>query len=471
MLDSLKALYLTTLFTLLAPISALAADIYISPSIENSEPSVLDRAWFADTDNNGCQIIIEGTIEGGDFEKMQSLYNRGITYDESGGEYVSGPIICLDSAGGSLVEAIKIAKFIRDRSRTVVLPSARCESACSIIFMAGSINGRVQRNIYTSSKLGFHAPELILQGSNYSAQNVAQAYDLAILTTSEIINLELLPLHALKMLTSTPNSSMRYIETVDDLLETQIGLYDLKKLHEPDYGVAYSRYFKKMPASSAEELIFRICAYSHDIEGGGSSYLGSYDTEKLQISSGDFTSIISGTAWLRFGFGEDVSSPCKASISVSRCDQNICHSESSVISEHTKDPRLFNTLLFWDGQTQLNDMDRKAMSLDQFTQLIRKHRTQSSCAVDKRSAEVTNVQNFTNLRHQAGLNGRVTGQVPLGATVTVVNPGQFLRYDRCAAACGGTNQNVIKQCIDNNDVWIEVEYNGTRGFLSRKFLE
>jgi hypothetical protein len=93
------------------------------------------------------------------------------------------------------------------------------------------------------------------------------------------------------------------------------------------------------------------------------------------------------------------------------------------------------------------------------------------CATEENKSKIVNVQNFTNLRRQAGLNGQVIGQVPLGATVSVVNPGQFLRYDRCAATCNGTNQNAIKQCIDNNDVWIEVQYNGRRGFLSRKFLE
>ena len=94
-----------------------------------------------------------------------------------------------------------------------------------------------------------------------------------------------------------------------------------------------------------------------------------------------------------------------------------------------------------------------------------------SCGIKKPTATITNVQNYTNLRQQAGLNGQVIGQVPLSATISVVNPGSFLRYDRCATACTGTNQNAIKQCIDNNDVWIEVQYNGRRGFLSRKFLE
>ena len=63
------------------------------------------------------------------------------------------------------------------------------------------------------------------------------------------------------------------------------------------------------------------------------------------------------------------------------------------------------------------------------------------------------------------------GKVGLGETVKRINPGNYRRYDRCADTCIGTNSNKIKQCIDNNDVWIEVLYNERRGFLSRKFLE
>ena len=93
------------------------------------------------------------------------------------------------------------------------------------------------------------------------------------------------------------------------------------------------------------------------------------------------------------------------------------------------------------------------------------------CSMSASTATITNVQNFTNLRQQAGLNGRVIGKVGLGETVQIVNPGRYLRYDRCAAACEGSNQNAIQTCVVNNDVWIEVQHNGRRGFLSRKFLE
>lgn len=464
MLNSFKALYFTTLFTLLSPISALAANIYISPSIERSDRYVDGGRWYAGVDEKGCQIIINGVIENGDFDKIRSIFDTGITFDPSGGEVgASGPYICMDSPGGSLSEAIKIATLIKDRSMTVVLPNAHCESACSIIFMAGSLNGEVSRKIYSSSKLGFHAPELKLEGSNYSAESVSKAYDLAIVTTAKIVELQIMPMHALEMLTSTPHSSMTYVETVDDLLKSDIGL-----VRGFDHESGYYSNFKELPALSAEQMVANICEYSYRMKNNSFTGFVGYDSFSVTKSG------IKGTVLIK-GDHEDFSFPCKVSISAGTdyCAQEICFYEGSVDSSYTNNPRFDNVLPFWTGQTKLSEMHRQAMSLDQFTQLIRSHRNQSSwsCAVDKRSAEVTNVQNFTNLRHQAGLNGRVTGQVPLGAMVTVVNPGQFLRYDRCAAACNGINQNAIRQCIDNNDVWIEVQYKGRRGFLSRKFLE
>ena len=464
MFGSLKALFLTVFVTLLAPFSAAAANIYISPSIESSDRYVYNGQWYAGLDENGCQIIIQGVIENGDFEKIRALFDQAITYDPSGGEVgASGPLICMDSPGGSLLEAIKIATLIKDRSNTYVLPNARCESACSIIFMAGSINGQVSRSIYSSSKLGFHAPELKLEGSNYSAESVSKAYDLAILTTAKIVELQLMPMHALEMLTSTPHSSMSYIETVDDLLKSDIGL-----VKNFDSTSGYHSMFRELPELSAEQLVANICEHSYRMKNNSFTEFAGYESFSVTKSE------IKGTVFIR-GDHEDFSFPCKVSISASSdyCGSKICFHVGNVDSSYTSNPRFDNVLPFWNRQTKLSDMHRQAMSVSQFRQLITKHRKQSSwsCAVAKRSAEVTNVTNFTNLRRQAGLNGAVIAQVPLGATVSVVIPGEFLRYDRCSAACNGTNQNAIKQCIDNNDVWIEVEYNGRIGFLSRKFLE
>ncbi len=127
----------------------------------------------------------------------------------------------------------------------------------------------------------------------------------------------------------------------------------------------------------------------------------------------------------------------------------------------------------WLGREARPYADLNTSRISKFTKgsLNRFVNKPASCGVNDKKAKVIDVENFTNLRKEAGLKGPVIGQVPLGAQVSVINPGSFLRYDRCAATCNGTNQNAIKQCIDNNDVWIEVQYNGRKGFLSRKFLE
>ena len=93
------------------------------------------------------------------------------------------------------------------------------------------------------------------------------------------------------------------------------------------------------------------------------------------------------------------------------------------------------------------------------------------CYIESQYAEIANVNQFTNLRQQAGLGGRVIAQVPLTDRVKISNPGSYLRTNRCASPCESNNQALIDQCIENNEVWIEVQYNGRRGFLSRKFLE
>ena len=95
----------------------------------------------------------------------------------------------------------------------------------------------------------------------------------------------------------------------------------------------------------------------------------------------------------------------------------------------------------------------------------------NTCWVNEQTARISNVQNYTNFRQRAGLNQPVLGQISLGERVTLTNPGTYLRTDRCASICNESNQQLIKQCIDNNEVWIEVRYRGRVGYLSRKFVE
>jgi hypothetical protein len=100
-----------------------------------------------------------------------------------------------------------------------------------------------------------------------------------------------------------------------------------------------------------------------------------------------------------------------------------------------------------------------------------KQKILARCGINYSEVKIVNLQDYTNLRQQAGLNERFIASIGLGKTVWIMDSGGYLRYDRCAAACDWANKNAINACIENNDVWIEIQHNGRRGFVSRKFLE
>ena len=470
MFGSLKAFF-TAFVTLVAPFSAFAADIYISPAIDRLDREVYNGTWFADLDENGCQIIIDGKIEGGDFRQIKQIFAQKPIYDPSGGEIRNPPThVCLISAGGSLAEAIDIARLFKlEEVTTIVPPKARCESACSIIFMAGIERGLPSRYLYPTSSLGFHAPSRLLEGDSFSSDQVTKAYDLAIKTTAEVSKLGILTPHAMTLFTSTPSTEMSYVDTPSDILLANVGL--LQK-HNQRRQEPYEKFTVGFPDVSIREIIRRACTHAAPNEqfltSPDSGQTFSYpDWDAIHVSE-SFT--IKGSQL--FELAEEAVGQCKVEISVGLDKRQKTKAFGVSVSIHSE-PKEIPPLALWGSTVKVRDIEHKTMSADKFVQLISKHRlkTTFTCPVDNSLAKITNVQNYTNLRQQAGLNGQVIGQVPLGATVSVVNPGQFLRYDRCAAACNGTNQNAIKQCIDNNDVWIEVQYNGRKGFLSRKFLE
>ncbi len=124
-------------------------------------------------------IHIEGVIERGDFERFREAFAS-----------TSGPVsVSLNSPGGSLSEALSIAKLIRDAWMVTeisegqfvhqtwqTLPKpVRCDSVCALIFVAGAarIYG-VHDDKNGRPALGFHrvhlAPEINAQLDATSAE-------------------------------------------------------------------------------------------------------------------------------------------------------------------------------------------------------------------------------------------------------------------------------------------------------------
>ena len=431
-----------------------------------------------EANNYGCTISLNGMLAAGDSKAIEPLLYE--TYEISlsdDGRY--GETLCLNSPGGDLNEGIKIANYVYEYYTSTEVPSnARCESACAVIFLASR-----DPRIDPAGTVGLHAPKLTLPKGDFTEKDVEKAYDLSVYTIREIMKLPTFPPAGVRYMMSTPFSEMYIPQTFFELSEL---------------GVALST-SPKLPPISVQDMMENVCRWSVWKASGG-NYFANPMVRRMEFVGFTRADKNSKSMMIEGEFSvhdaEESYFPCKVVI------QHSLESPAETLERlRAMGGMIGNVKRFSVTADTLGDkyyaLDGELLSPDasylaahrtphssgeHFFQLVKsineevlkdqnKDSKPRKCFIDSTQAVITNVQNFTNLRRQAGLNGQVIGQVPLGATVSVVKPGQFLRYDRCAATCNGTNQNAIKQCIDNNDVWIEVDYNGRRGFLSRKFLE
>lgn len=209
-----------------------------------------------------CTYELTGIIERGDADRIKSVFAPTLGYTNpndwvlnSNSSYSSGipfigqptPLsalnsarICLDSPGGSFVEALKIANIINKLSFGTVVPrNARCESACALIFLAGTFltegeRYAADRHIHATAKLGFHVPSLSLPkrpDGKFDSVEVMKAYKIAIKSmaviqeSSSLLNMRS---SLLVQMLSTPPDSMFYIDTVGKAIRWHIGVYGTK---------------------------------------------------------------------------------------------------------------------------------------------------------------------------------------------------------------------------------------------------
>lgn len=411
---------------------------------------------------HGCTVSLTGEIVSGDSERIKPLLYEtyAISLDDEG-RY--GATLCLNSPGGVLSEGIKIAKYVSEYYTTTEVPSnARCESSCAVIFLAST-----HPRIAPDATIGLHAPKLILPEGTFTEEDVAKAYDLSIFTIREIMKLPTFPPAGVRYMTSTPSSEMYIPKTFFEMSEL---------------GVSVRDFFWKPRQIPLEQQMENACRWAIWQTDGGDYF--NNPANKVMAFSG-FTGVSSNAEELAIQAefsvldAEESYYPCnvKVGFNKNRVTGNLDYFSTSV---EVLDQEIYSSdiHIYSPNASYFDTYRLPELSPDQFIALakaieddLQEKDLQRQCFISSPTSTITNVRNFTNLRRQAGLNGQVIGQVPLGASVSVVNPGNFLRTERCAATCNGTNQNAIKQCIDNNDVWIEVQYSGRRGFLSRKFLD
>ena len=552
----LKTLLLTACFIILSPFAKANAGTF-RPATETRELAM------------GCTLVYEGQIKDGDAKAFKAQIAER-----------TQQVLCLDSPGGDIFEAIKISELMVSPIyflSTAIPQKGRCESACAIIFMFGKIvsnlGGQAEsygtdRRLHIDGKLGFHSPDIDFnQDVLYKAEAMKQVFSIGTLAISEIIRIrERMPWPGfddllLQDMLKTPSTDMYYVQTVGDAARMGIQLFGAatpaekkevftsicanarevmtrdrnwnKDWWDDDYNlignynarVELDFFFKGLGRAGRCEIEMSKRGDFVDEEANENILRNLYATVSMNMPSRSYTSTneikeisffsppdaflyppitkfkdilpakdyrnsvsvnFSPGEYMQFITGKQKNYPkpnwcpnAKTAVEKTICSSEKLSQKDLKINDLYKNrksdqriKKLVTANLKLRNACGSNVECIRKISDETITLLSRPTQKKSllSCGIKKPRATITNVQNYTNLRQQAGLNGPVISQVPVNATASVVNPGAFLRYDRCAAACNGTNQNAIKQCIDNNDVWIEVQYNGRKGFLSRKFL-
>lgn len=211
------------LFFTTAQIATAATFSLSPPNSETTELQSVDPSL-------ACNLSLTGEIQAGDADQIIARLTKALATWSDEGQY-GHSVLCLNSAGGSLSEAMKIVDFMRDNYIATRLESAaRCESACAMIFMAGSFfiheGGAYKwRVMHPTARLGFHAPSLLVPDRQYTAGTVSKSYRLALetiaLTLSNLVQnrgledgQQVKPSLLAEML-RTPSDDMMYIDTVD----------------------------------------------------------------------------------------------------------------------------------------------------------------------------------------------------------------------------------------------------------------
>ncbi|OAH08384.1 hypothetical protein pfor_12c1418 [Rhodobacteraceae bacterium SB2] len=469
-----------------------------------------------------CNKKFVGVIETGDLtNNIESLIGRRICLDSPGGSLseVTNFVQLIQEKNGFGTGGDDAMTFA-----TRVQSGDKCESACAVLFMFGTSSYRTSyqdKILEPGAKLGFHSPFIDPRlGDKYSGDVAfAGGIQIANLLTAATYKTStpagVLPPELLSIVFGTRPEQMYYIDTCAEMYILGISTPDATNALQSsgDQFEDCENNETVTVANTLDALVkaaHRVCTFSHVITHRKWFVKRSYKLSDLH----DFTNkIIKKKTELLDYSVEPTTSGGRIKIALNSWDYSVPNWMTNAANQFCivelkalfvgnqmiltlADPYVkFGSMGTYSSlNATLENYDfssfrafglsplgtkfltaSKAKKINQKSDALpswaRKQKIRLSCEINASESKITNVSSYTNLRQQAGLNGRVIERVGLGEKVRIIDPGRYLRYDRCAAACEGSNQNAIKTCIDNNDVWIEVQHNGRRGFLSRKFLE
>lgn len=160
-----------------------------------AEAITIERSDNILTSVDQCTLMVSGIIVKGDAAKISTLIEQDTwlipNYPRIGDN--ENYVVCLTGPGGSYLEGIAMAHvFSKFDVATSVPDRASCLSACAVAFLGGRRNFRSgagyapSRHLFPDSKLGFHAPQLVIKDGKYSQEAVLAAYKIALDSITEL---------------------------------------------------------------------------------------------------------------------------------------------------------------------------------------------------------------------------------------------------------------------------------------------
>lgn len=150
-----------------------------------------------------CYALLSGKIEKGDAKKVARIFKKmpqELIYESS--KINSKPALCLDSPGGSYVEAVLIMKLLignqySEHIGTVVDAGMTCQYACAITFLGGSM--LLMETVYQQDRtlhedgnlvFGIPAPNENYEG-NATPEDLQASYNKGVEALAELLSLRL----------------------------------------------------------------------------------------------------------------------------------------------------------------------------------------------------------------------------------------------------------------------------------------
>jgi len=458
-------------------------------------------------DRDFCDIEISGVIQTGDLDRLRGDVNQliGTRWPDEfdGGEPPYRPL-CLNSPGGSLGEAIRIARYVHENSITTVLPpNTVCESACSWIFMLGNREGAEgggpSRRMHYSARLAIHAPSVDFGTSETILREpVQRAFDEVIAGMGVILSVA----NQVAMFGTRPFIDPDFLE----LAFTHVGddWFEIDTVHKAGRWRIEVFGFE-VPAVLDESAAWHVCNNMTSIwMRPWTSVRERYGSATDLYSPSDVTR--RGQIYIVTGIDNGyVLHSCVVNRAGGYCGVNQVLQDGPASTEEVCIVEAENQLSWiyppWDsapplarfpGETRLADIPRAVTRLNARALLSRDTPAQArelpvqACWLTTPSAHITNVTEYVNLRRQPDFSAPVIRQVPLGERVRLQRAdnitiiGQERDRQSCISACrafGASREDRAardraQQCIADNMLWYEVtDARNNRGWVSRRYLE